>query len=341
LILPVVVAAAPSQQQQEQQQQEQQPEEIVVEVSATGEVTSDVSESSRTDTTESTKTVIEEQLMILNELVSWVNNLQGGYWNDKQVFKAIEYGDDHDHDDDHDRNESEATGQTQTQSQSSASFGIFAKEFIPKDTLLLQVPFTHILDDEEPSELKQLDDEYGSLKCGTVRNLAREMKAPEESKFRPYVEYLLRQPRGQIPSDYTPGGRRMLLEIVGGLGKGGGGRKLEQRLPPVDPVGWIEEDWYDSCNGQRDDEISTHAAAQVIQRSDDEWMIPVYDIYNHRNGRFFNTRSETENGSYRQILARRDIHEGEEIFNSYNMCDHCGGRKDGYGTPGTSHSIGS
>jgi hypothetical protein len=38
-------------------------------------------------------------------------------------------------------------------------------------------------------------------------------------------------------------------------------------------------------------------------------------------------------GSYHQVTAKKDIQPGEQIHNSYNMCDECGGRSDGYGTP--------
>ena len=37
-------------------------------------------------------------------------------------------------------------------------------------------------------------------------------------------------------------------------------------------------------------------------------------------------------GVNHQVTARRDIQPGEQIHNSYNMCDECGGRKDSYGT---------
>ena len=202
------------------------------------------------------------------------------------------------------------------------------------------------------------DDDDGALKCGTVRNLVYEMinhqsnsnsssqssSSSSRSKYGPYIEYLLRQPRGQIPSDYTLGGQKMVLEILGGLPRRqqqNGGRKVEQSLPPVDPVSWIEDDWYDGCAGSRNLHTNSNlgelATAQVVQRADDEWMIPIYDVYNHRNGQYYNTRSVTLKGpsGYRQIYARKDILPGQEIFNSYNLCDHCGGRKDGYGTPGT------
>ena len=58
-------------------------------------------------------------------------------------------------------------------------------------------------------------------------------------------------------------------------------------------------------------------------------------MYNHRNGKWFNTALTIIPGESHEMRARRRIEAGEQIYNSYNMCDECGGRIDsGYGTAG-------
>ena len=60
-----------------------------------------------------------------------------------------------------------------------------------------------------------------------------------------------------------------------------------------------------------------------------------FNRYNHRNGHWFNTKSSQEREEGHEVRARRTIEAGEEIFNSYNLCDECESRHHGYGTPGT------
>lgn len=57
-------------------------------------------------------------------------------------------------------------------------------------------------------------------------------------------------------------------------------------------------------------------------------------MYNHRNGKYHNTKCTTTEGKHHLTEASRDIQPGEQIHNSYNKCKECGGRKIGYGTAG-------
>lgn len=57
-------------------------------------------------------------------------------------------------------------------------------------------------------------------------------------------------------------------------------------------------------------------------------------MYNHRNGDFFNTVTNTVHGKHLTVEARRNIKAGEQIHNSYNKCKECMGRRVGYGTAG-------
>merc|ERR1719343_853975 len=116
----------------------------------------------------------------------------------------------------------------------------------------------------------------------------------------------------------------MFREVLGGK---------RQTVPPNYATTWLEEDWYEDCDGDPTDDLSAKAAMLVVSRADDDLLVPVYDMYNHRNGKYYNTFMKAVRGELYQVTARRDIQPGEQLYNSYNMCDNCGGRRDGYGTP--------
>eukprot|EP00957_Ditylum_brightwellii_P211358 15366085-Ditylum_brightwellii.AAC.1 len=152
------------------------------------------------------------------------------------------------------------------------------------------------------------------------------MKLGNSSEYAPYVEYLLdMQPPGQIPSAWSEAGKALLEKMLR-AGK-------DAALPPFHPTDLIDGLWHDRCRGSRDP-VEVHAAQLVIQRSWDDLMIPIYDMFNHRNGHWFNS-VDTGVHSNRTILIRasRDIRPGQQIYNSYNQCRDCGGRLTDYGTP--------
>ena len=76
------------------------------------------------------------------------------------------------------------------------------------------------------------------------------------------------------------------------------------------------------------------AAMLVLQRADDQILVPIYDMYSHNNGKYYNTETTNLEGEKFFMKANRDIEKGEQISNSYNQCNTCGGRVDDYGTAG-------
>eukprot|EP00957_Ditylum_brightwellii_P062110 4713660-Ditylum_brightwellii.AAC.1 len=63
-------------------------------------------------------------------------------------------------------------------------------------------------------------------------------------------------------------------------------------------------------------------------------MIPIYDMFNHRNGHWFNSVDTGIHSNNKIIIfASREIRPGQQIYNSYNQCQDCGGRFTDYGTP--------
>ena len=73
--------------------------------------------------------------------------------------------------------------------------------------------------------------------------------------------------------------------------------------PHLPPRGWrtigLQE-----CHG-RVEEIQ--AAMLVLTRGDDDMLIPIYDLYNHRNGKWFNTIAEVVPGVKHELTAARDL----------------------------------
>lgn len=217
-------------------------------------------------------------------------------------------------------------------------FGMFTNTEIDEGTLLFRVPKEVILHSTD-AELRQLD-------CGLVRVLLDEMKNKDVSKYAPFLNYLLdTQPPGQLPSAWSDAGKEMLMKALGdeefSIVKA---KELLSRykvlgqkntLPPEEPISWVYQEWYHDCNGGKDD-LEEYAAMLVLQRSWDNILIPLYDMLNHRNGAWLNTRTSGigvhGNGSV-EVYASRDIYDGEQIYSSYNMCEDCSARINTYGTP--------
>jgi hypothetical protein len=226
-------------------------------------------------------------------IFDWIHNSEGGFYNPKQEFRR-----------------DEKTGLA----------GVFAKERIEKNEVLLTVPWDLILKSDDWEE-------EGQMCCGTVASVAREMRLGDESKFAPYANYLNSQSIDQLPSAWTPAGQELLRTIVGG-------EVEEPKIPPTEPTEWLSYDWNNRCGGKSLDALSAKAAVLVVQRIEDFIMIPAYDMYNHRNGKWFNTRTDTEDDVNHVTKAKRVIEAGEQIHVSYNQCEECGGRDVGYGTGG-------
>jgi hypothetical protein len=193
--------------------------------------------------------------------------------------------------------------------------GVFASKRIEEGEIIVRIPWENIIKSDNP-------DENGQLCCGTVQAVTREMKLGSRSKYAPYAIYLNGEPESQIPSAWSEKGKKLLKDILG-VG-----------LPPDYPVDWITDDWYRRCKGDPNDKIAQKAVLLVVQRADDAIMIPAYDAYNHRNGNWTNTKTVIKKRNYHETTASKTIEAGDQILISYNHCEHCSGRKFGYGTAG-------
>eukprot|EP00527_Entomoneis_sp_CCMP2396_P009542 CAMPEP_0198139016 /NCGR_PEP_ID=MMETSP1443-20131203/2350_1 /TAXON_ID=186043 /ORGANISM="Entomoneis sp., Strain CCMP2396" /LENGTH=343 /DNA_ID=CAMNT_0043800989 /DNA_START=303 /DNA_END=1334 /DNA_ORIENTATION=+ len=197
-------------------------------------------------------------------------------------------------------------------------YGMFANEEIEEDGILMQIPRDYFVTSE-------LDDPEWI--CNTTRNLVREMKLGDSSRDGPYVNYLKDQPRGQLPSSWSKKGRSLLLKVTGGSSD-------DQIIPPKGPVDRLNW-WKSECDGG-DDEFEQHVFLMVMQRGWDDILIPVFDMMNHRNGKWLNTKETSvydEDQPDVVVKARKHIQAGDEIYTSYDECEDCVGRADTYGTP--------
>jgi hypothetical protein len=229
-------------------------------------------------------------------ILEWVHNAEGGFYNPKQDFRYETPGD------------------------PTSVAGIFAKERIEKGETLYKVPWQRLLKSDDLTE-------NGQLCCGTGHAVAREMRKAENSDYAPYVSYLNAQSEGQLPSAWSKKGKALLQAIIGGEAQ-------NPALPPIEPTEWLEYDWYKLCSGDPSNKLAAKAALMVVQRSDDSLMIPAYEFYNHRNGKWLNAQAETVEGTHHITKATRTIEPGEQLYLSYNMCNDCAGRRFGYGTAG-------
>jgi len=218
-------------------------------------------------------------------------------------------------------------------------YGMYANADIAEDELLLLVQRHQLLTEGKfKNELKWFED--GTIWCPTAYNLIYQMRelGPQDSKFGPYIEYLLLQEEGQLPSHWSEGGKRLLLELLAqdnNYDHSHSGHRDDLR--PAYPVEYVSEDWIQTCRGSSTDRFAQHAGLMLLQRGWDDIMIPVYDMMSHRNGKqWLNTKSNSVHDVEEPVVVRasKDIKKGDEINTSYNHCTDCGNRVEtAYGTP--------
>ncbi|CAJ1959647.1 unnamed protein product [Cylindrotheca closterium] len=241
----------------------------------------------------------DSNLEMAVSVLDWIHNAEGGYFNPKQALQK-------------------------TENSTQSPVGVFAVEDIEEGEVLMTVPWELIIKSHDKNE-------EGQMCCGTVAAVLKEMKLGEKSKYHPYPAYLKSQPDNDLPSNWSEKAKDLLYEIVG-VPQGNDPRTSDfDSIPPEEPIEWLELDFNQKCHGSRRDNMARHAALLVVQRSDDYIMVPGYDFYNHRNGKYHNTEIRWEHESPHVTKASRAIQKGEQIFNSYNFCAECEGRRSHYG----------
>lgn len=198
-----------------------------------------------------------------------------------------------------------------------SKIGIFATDFIPADSLLLQIPNSIMIRGGSSDE----DNGETLLPCQTVRNLAKELKLQDASTYAPYVHYLLENPPEQTPSAWSETGQDLLNSILQ-HGNGSG----DFILPPAYPTDWIADDWINGCNdGELGDPYETLAVLLVVQKSigmdfgegPTGTMVPFYDMIKHKNISGQNAAIQQDGNvstQHAMVWAVKDIQKGKEIY---------------------------
>ncbi len=197
--------------------------------------------------------------------------------------------------------------------------GVYATQDIESGEDLIKVPYSVVIENELHGEPP------ANLMCGTVYATAEEMRLGAESEIAPYAIYLNSEVNSSIPSTWSSGAQELLLKVI----ENG---KVDP-LPPERAVTMITNDWFGRCRGDPNDAIGIRAAVMVLQRADDQLMIPAYDNLNHRNGNWTNANTENEEEQH-VTYATKNIKAGDQIYISYNFCEECGNRRMFYGTAG-------
>ena len=249
-----------------------------------------------------------------DNLISWLHSFSSGFINPKVQFRHLDEND------------------------PTSFFGAFVTEDMDMNELILRVPQQMLLDSRQENPIPS------AMVCGLVYNLIEQFELGEESEYSTYTKYLKdTQPPGMLPSAWSDEGKNLLLKVLGDhqfefdewLERYQNEDTVEthHEYPPTFVIGWIEDDWYRDCDGD-EDPLSEYAALLVVQRAWDDVLIPVFDMFSHRNGPWLNTKSNSVHaGSDVTIRAKRNIKAGEQLYTSYNMCEDCSNRATTYGTP--------
>ena len=200
--------------------------------------------------------------------------------------------------------------------------GVFALQDLKEDELLVEIPQKLIIKGGDVALADAID-------CELVKVTMKEHAKGAESIYAPFIDYLFHQDRHFLSATWSPAGKELFHKLLGYNPE-----TKEQLFPPQDPTQALDIRWIEKCGGTYDDPDEVHIATMAMTRSWEVVFIPIYDMFNHRNGDFHNIYSNSVYDFEEvEIRADRDIKAGEELYNSYNMCDDCGYRLTEYGTP--------
>lgn len=177
-------------------------------------------------------------------------------------------------------------------------WGVFAVDDIKQGETLIVVPQACLLTSEGSRRM-----------CDTARNLMKQKELGEKSNYAPYVNYVF-DPKhaNQLPVSWSTAGKKLIHKIVG------------RELPPY---GVTDISFQDRCGGSGA-AFEEEAWQIVVRRSWDDLMVPVFDMFNHRNGKWCNIDSNSAHaGEDIVVFASRDVKSGEQLYLSYNECKDC------------------
>jgi len=181
-------------------------------------------------------------------------------------------------------------------------YAMFASEDIPKDESLIVVP--------QSALFKPKDTNFS---CDTVKMLLTELEKGEDSEYFPYVDSLFgdESKLGKLPTAWSEEGQELLQIVIGDslFPESFDHHRVEVFCPNI-----VEDD--------EPSQLLHDAYLFMISRSWGDVMIPVYDMINHRNGKWRNVEATSAHvGEDVTVFAYRDISAGEQLYMSYNECE--------------------
>jgi hypothetical protein len=226
-----------------------------------------------------------------------------------------------------------------------------ASQDIEKGAVLAIIPTSVVLtpqdndddDDEEPWK--------AHFDCDTMYSVWKELSLGEDSEFAPYLHHLKHQSR-KLPSQYSQAGKELFWDALTGE------RGIVLMEHAVHYEIW---DYAYLCEATEtakdpaDFQVGAQAAMWVqqfalpkIHQHQHDSLIPLIDLYPHRNGIFTNVEIQVlndddesnEHDAYARVVALRDIVQGERLHASLNECRRCqqvleARNEMDFGTPGT------
>ena len=243
------------------------------------------------------ETVLEQPEAYQQRLVDWIRSGENGYFHPQVQWKRLG---------------------------GNGPYAMHATVDIPKGTPLLVVPRSHVIDSYKTHD-----------SCVTIARMLGEYEKGDDSFFAPYLSYLFDETAGGTTTGLLPGswseeGQNILHRILHP-----GRDYLYDKW--MEPRNFDQSDVFDRCGsnfranleGEELEDPDLRQRAQdanlfFISRSWTDKMVPVLDMYNHRNGASLNVESTTAHTDKDiTAFAVRDIKAGEQLQNTYSEClDH-------------------
>mmetsp|Transcript_11587 Transcript_11587/g.15269 ORF Transcript_11587/g.15269 Transcript_11587/m.15269 type:complete len:492 (+) Transcript_11587:200-1675(+) len=266
----------------------------------------------------------EQQQNELHPVIKWLQSSAGGYFNSAKVeFR---------------------------------NGGMYAVEDIPKGELVMNIPSAALFmpgkfehdDDEDDNEFSDFLDDIDNEECAMAYRLAYEYKYGNNSNSKqqnqkqqvhPYIDYVFNSfAHEQLPMAWSAAGKELVRSLLVGddLKPQHFGEKSFARLcRETFDNDYDDDDDYEDYHEEFGSVLLESALRIVLARGWVGFMVPVFDMVNHRNGIHQNVdvRPEHQRSSYNlnsslniyddnffEIVATRDIAKGQALANSYNDC---------------------
>ncbi len=190
-------------------------------------------------------------------------------------------------------------------------YGVFATRDYSEGELLGMIPMSVIIGPIDYDGEEEIENPEVQLAFAVEDEMFYNV-----SPYGAYLEQILEGKKQ--PEFWSQEGKKLLSEVVG------------NNLPPQAfsdgyDIGGIIFGLESSLGDHRVIEKSEEKAYRIMtQYSIENHMVPLLDLYKHRNGEHLNTYFHFEGGAQGfYIYADRDIKKGEQIFISYNFCNVC------------------